>query len=167
MKKLAQKFTSLVVAFMMGVGLIAPAINATPTYATAITPASAVDAAPISTTTFGASAAILKGCAGADKGHGESIKCIVRLVIDILSILIGIAGVIGIVIVGIQYLTAGGNEEQTRKAKRRLFEIVIGLVAYAAAYALLAWLLPSFDPKSNDTSYINTTISLITPLIGA
>jgi type IV secretory pathway VirB2 component (pilin) len=61
-----------------------------------------------------------------------------------MSILVGVLAVIGIVIVGIQYMTAGGNEEQTRKAKRRLFEIVIGIVAYILMYALLKWLLPGF-----------------------
>lgn len=83
---------------------------------------------------------ILKGCA---KESGEkSITCILELVVDILTIGIGILGVIGISVVGVQYLTAGGNEEQTRKAKRRMFEIVIGLVAYAVLYAILKFLLP-------------------------
>ena len=59
-----------------------------------------------------------------------------------MSIGIGILGVIGITIVGIQYLTAGGSEEKTRKAKRRMFEIVIGIVAYVLLYWFLKWLLP-------------------------
>ena len=78
-----------------------------------------------------------------DNGDGESIKYILQTVVDIMSVLIGILGVIGITITGIQYLTAGGSEEKTRKAKRRLFEIVIGLAVYAVMYALLSWLLPN------------------------
>ena len=94
---------------------------------------------------FGAvEANILKGCAGKSGKDGESIKCILEFVVDVLTIGIGILGVIGISIVGVQYLTAGGNEEQTRKAKRRMFEIVIGLIAYAVLYAILKFLLPSF-----------------------
>ena len=156
MKKLGQTLLAIVTVFLMGVGMVAPAFNAAPVYA----------AGPVAT--VGAQAAILTGCAKADKGNGEGIKCIVRLVIDILSVLIGIVGVIGIVVVGIQYMTAGGNEEQTRKAKRRLFEIVIGLVAYAVAYAVLAWLLPGFDPATNETSYVvDAEISLIASNIGA
>ena len=61
-----------------------------------------------------------------------------------MSIGVGILGVVGITIVGIQYLTAGGNEEKTRTAKRRILDIVIGLAAYAAAYWILQWLLPTF-----------------------
>lgn len=81
---------------------------------------------------------------GCECGGGESIMSILKFVVDIMSIGVGILGVIGISITGIQYLTAGGNEEQVRKAKRRMFEIVIGLAAYAVAAALLSWLLPGF-----------------------
>ena len=75
-----------------------------------------------------------------DNGKGDSIEHILDLVVDIMTIGIGILGVIGISIVGIQYLTAGGSEEKTRKAKRRMFEIVIGLVVYAVFYAILTFL---------------------------
>ena len=133
MKKLSNKITAFIMTIMMGIGMIAPAIQAMPTYATA--PA----------TTFG-EAAILKNCDSQnDDGQGGGIKCVVLLVVDILAVLVGIVGVIGIVIVGIQYLTAGGNEEQVRKAKRRLIEIVIGILAYVIVYALLKWLLPGFS----------------------
>lgn len=76
--------------------------------------------------------------------NGDSVIHILKLVVDIMTIGVGILGVIGISITGIQYLTAGGSEEKTRKAKRRMFEIVIGLVAYVLIYAILSWLLPSF-----------------------
>lgn len=80
-----------------------------------------------------------------DCGHGESVVAILTLVLDILTGLIGIVAVIGITIVGIQYLTAGGSEEKTRKAKRRLFEIVLGVAAYVVIYVLLKWLLPGWN----------------------
>lgn len=145
MKKFTQKLTAIITVFIMGIGMVAPALQAAPAYATS--PA----------TTFGEGAAILTDCynEGKDSSNGQGIICIIRLVVDILSVLVGIVGVIGIVVVGIQYLTAGGNEEQTRKAKRRLFEIVIGVVAYALVYALLKWLLPSFDTS---TSLLITTV---------
>lgn len=85
---------------------------------------------------------ILNKCAA--KEGEESIRCLLELGADILSVGVGILGVIGISISGVQYLTAGGSEEKTRKAKRRIFEIVIGLAAYAVLYYLLKWLLPNF-----------------------
>jgi len=86
------------------------------------------------------------GNSACDCGHGESIIGILSLIVNIMTIGIGILGVIGISVVGIQYPTAGGNEEKTHKAKRRMFEIVIGLAAYVVIYALLNWLIPDFKP---------------------
>ncbi len=90
------------------------------------------------------STSILGGGEVCDSGNGESILNILNTVVDFMSIGVGILAIIGITIVGIQYLTAGGNETQTTKAKRRLFEIVIGIAVYAAIYALLKWLMPTF-----------------------
>lgn len=87
-------------------------------------------------------------CGGADTalvecGNDEGgIWHILSLILDIMSIGVGILGVIGIMIAGIQYLTAGDKEEQTVKAKRRIYEIVIGLVLYAVLFVGLEWLLP-------------------------
>lgn len=97
--------------------------------------------------TMAVETAILKTCGDkADGENGEGVMCILQTVVDVMTVGVGILGVLGITIVGIQYLTAGGNEEQTRKAKRRMVEIVIGLVAYVLIYALLKFLLPGFNP---------------------
>ena len=61
-----------------------------------------------------------------------------------MTVGIGILAVIGIIVVGVQYLTSGGNDEKAKKAKRRLLEVVIGVVLYVIAYAVLKWLMPSF-----------------------
>ena len=129
MKLIKQKILPVIVSILMGLGLVAPSFNTAPVYAAKT------------------DAAILTGCVDeeTDSNPGGGIICVVRLVVNILSVLIGIAGVIGIVVVGVQYLTAGGNEEQTRKAKRRLLEIVIGVAVYALAYSILNWLLPNFS----------------------
>lgn len=70
----------------------------------------------------------------------QGVEGVARFVLEIMSVGVGILGVIGISIVGIQYLTAGGNEEKARKSKRRMLEIVIGLIAYAVMYAILKFL---------------------------
>ena len=85
-----------------------------------------------------------------DNGGGSSIVDILQLIINILSVLIGVLAAIGVAVTGVQYLTAGGNEEKTRKAKRRLFEIVIGVAAYVLLYVFLNWLIPSFGSGSGN-----------------
>ena len=77
-----------------------------------------------------------------DDGNGCSVYTVINSIIDIMSMGIGILGVIGIIVAGIQYLTARGNETQVQKSKRRIGEIVIGLVAFAVLFALTQWLLP-------------------------
>ena len=68
------------------------------------------------------------------------IFCILNFAVDVLSIGVGIVGVIGISVAGLQYLTAGGSEEKTRKAKTRINEIIIGLAIYAVFFLILKWL---------------------------
>lgn len=77
-----------------------------------------------------------------DDGSGCSIFKVLNLVVEIMSIGVGLLGVVGITITGIMYLTAGGNEQRTTKAKRRMFEIILGLAIYAVLWALVNWLLP-------------------------
>lgn len=93
------------------------------------------------------STAILNNGCSCDDGHGSSVKSVLRLVVDIMSIGVGILAVIGISISGVQYLTAGGNEEKTRKAKRRIIEIVIGVAVFVLIYAILYFLVPDFNPS--------------------
>lgn len=95
----------------------------------------------ILTKTLGVETNILTTCGEDPNG----VVCILNLVINIMSIGVGILGLIGITVVGIQYLTSSGNEEKARKARKRLLEIIIGIATYAVAYGLLWWVLPGFN----------------------
>ncbi len=133
-----KKLIAIITGLVLSISVLSITSFTTPVFAEECTCASGEDGTKPDT-------AILKNIA-CDCGHGEAIVSILSLVVNIMTIGIGILGVLGITIVGIQYLTAGGSEEKTRKAKRRMFEIVIGLVAYVVAYALLNWLIPDFKP---------------------
>lgn len=69
---------------------------------------------------------------------------ILELVVDILTIGVGILGVVGMTITGIQYLTADNNKAKIDKTKRRMFEIMIGLAVYAITFGLFKLLLLIF-----------------------
>ena len=77
-----------------------------------------------------------------DDGSACGVFTVLHTVVDIFSVGVGILAVIGITIVGTKYLTAGGNEEQTRKAKHRMLQIIIGIVVYAVLYLGVQWLVP-------------------------
>ena len=79
----------------------------------------------------------LINCGETDSGIGQ----VLSLFINIFSVAVGIVGAVGIAICGVQYLTAGDNETKLAKSKRRLFEIIIGLAAYALLFGIAQWLL--------------------------
>ncbi len=183
MKKFTQKLLPIFITLLMGLTLLPSTFNPEIALAASPLPVASVSTTgegssssnnsafqtPVSTfaaeDTTGGKAVVLVKCweEGKDSKNGAGISCVIRLVINILSVLVGIVGIIGIVVVGIQYLTAGGSEEQTRKAKRRLFEIVIGIVAYVLLAAFLNWLLPNFDTTtstSDPTSYLRPTSAI-------
>ncbi len=74
--------------------------------------------------------------------NGEGIFCILNIGLTVLTWGVGIAATIGIVLSGVQYLTARDSAEQVTKAKNRLINIVIGLVVYAVMWGFLTWLIP-------------------------
>ncbi|MBR2839833.1 hypothetical protein IKE82_00665 [Candidatus Saccharibacteria bacterium] len=95
-----------------------------------------------------------------EEGGDGGIFHILRLVIDIFSIGVGILAVVGISWAGLQYLTAKDSAEQTLKAKRRLFEIVIGVALYAVLYGVLRWLLlGDMNLSQDNTGVESVTIS--------
>ena len=89
--------------------------------------------------TCGGTETVLLSCG---EGGSGSVNHVLLLVIDIMSIGIGILGVVGIAIFGIQLLTSGGDASKATKARKRLIEVIIGLVLYAILYGLARWLLP-------------------------
>lgn len=89
---------------------------------------------------------ILNECGSqANSSDGGGILCIVNNVVDIMTAGVGILAVLGIVWVGIQYITSSGNEGKMAIAKKRIVEIAIGLFVYAVFYVLLKFLLPGFS----------------------
>ena len=126
MKKL---LTIIFAGLMGGFMLLAPAMNSAPVFAEE----KCYDGA------------ILDVC---DDGKGSGISDVLKMVVRIMTVGIGILAIIGITVAGVQYLTAGDKEEQVRKSKRRIVEIIIGIAVFALLYAILSWLLPDFSPSS-------------------
>ena len=73
---------------------------------------------------------------------GGGIYKILTIVVNILTIGVGVLGTLGIVIAGTQYLTSSGNDQQMAKAKKRIGEVVIGLIVYGVMWVVLQWLIP-------------------------
>lgn len=74
-----------------------------------------------------------QSCASGDAAMTRVIKA----AIDILSIIVGVAAVIMIIISGLRYVTSGGDSSSVSSAKRGLLYAVIGLVITALAQAIV------------------------------
>ena len=86
-------------------------------------------------------------CTAATEGDKDTIEetgtwKLLNLVIVIMTAGAGILAIGGIIYGAVMYTTAGGNQEQVKKARGILTNVVIGIVAFAAMFALLQWLLP-------------------------
>ena len=73
------------------------------------------------------------------------IDGLLKLILAVLVYGLGAAAVVGVIWAGILYLTARDNEQQVARAKMRLFEVAIGIVAWAVMFSVLNWLIPGFS----------------------
>ena len=85
-------------------------------------------------------------------------------IVNILSVGIGIVGVIGISLFGLQVLTARDDPARLATAKKRFFQILLGLGVYLAMWTGLNWLLPGgviFGRISVESIKLSPTIANI------
>jgi len=66
----------------------------------------------------------------------------IRFLINVLSALIGVIVIIMVTLAGIQYSSAADNPQGVQAAKKRIENVLVGLVAYIFLYAFLQWLIP-------------------------
>jgi len=81
------------------------------------------------------------GCATDTGTGGGSLTSILRLVINVLSIIVGFVAVIMIVVAGFRYITSGGESGKVSGAKNAIVYAVIGLVIVALAQVIVHFVL--------------------------
>jgi len=92
----------------------------------------------------GSCASILKSFCSED--GTVDLGSLLGMIITILTGAIVIAGTVGIIICGFLWMTARDNEGQVAQAKKRMLDIVIGIIAWV----LLALLANLFIPRTTD-----------------
>lgn len=75
------------------------------------------------------------------KTANTSLKDTVDAVINILSVAVGIAAVIMIIVAGFKYITSAGNEQSVTSAKKTLLYAIIGLVIVVLAQIIVRFVL--------------------------
>lgn len=66
---------------------------------------------------------------------------IISIAVNILSIVVGIAAVIGIIVAGIKYLTSASNPQEANNARELVIYAVIGLMLATIAQVLVRTVL--------------------------
>lgn len=77
-----------------------------------------------------------------DKLEDNGVWGLLLLVLNIMTAGVGIVAVGGIVYGSILYTSAGDSSEKVKKAISVIMNVVIGIVAYVAMYAVLQFLIP-------------------------
>lgn len=71
----------------------------------------------------------------------DRVNDIIRLVINIFSLIVGVISVIMIIIGGLKYITSGGDSGNVSGAKNTILYAVIGLVVVALAQVIVRFVL--------------------------
>lgn len=82
------------------------------------------------------------GATGEPGIKGTGLWAILLIAVNILTAGVGVLALAGIVYGAILYTSAGGNAEQVKKAMGVFTNVVIGVVAFGAMFALLNFLVP-------------------------
>ena len=120
-------------------------------------------------TVMGTTSNFATSCGGVDtsiieceEGGDGGIYHLLALVLNIMTVAVGILAVVGISWAGIQYLTSGDSEERATKAKRRIYEIVIGVACYAVLSSAASFILPGsfLNPEEDHTGISDVSITI-------
>ena len=84
-----------------------------------------------------------------DSLQENGIVSMIKFVVSVMTGAVVVAGSIGIVVCGIMWMTARENETQVATAKRRLLEIVIGIIAWALISVLINFFIPQSEADTD------------------
>lgn len=123
----------IVLTLIATLGLIAPIA----------VPVSAADANVKGGLACGADLSFASGsnCTPDEAGAGSKVDTIIKNVIDIVSLIVGVAAVVMIIIGGLRYVTSNGDSGQVGNAKNTILYAVVGLVVVALAQFIVKFVV--------------------------
>ncbi len=74
-------------------------------------------------------------------GENTSIRDFIQKVLNFILSFLGLIAIIAIIYAGYMYITAGGDDGQTEKAKKTIIYAIIGLIVVVISYALVNTIL--------------------------
>ena len=113
----------------------------------------------LSNNTFADCAGVETNIINCDENASGGIFHLLSIVINILTMGVGVLAVLGITYAGIQYLTSSGDEQKMVQAKKRIYNVVLGLLAYGILWTGTQWLIPGGLFNSPATSGEESSVS--------
>lgn len=80
------------------------------------------------------------GCAESNQA-ANSLEKVVKLIVSILSLVIGVAAVIMMMVAGFRFMTSGGDASKVNSAKNTMLYAVVGLFVAAVAQMIVRFVL--------------------------
>ena len=86
-------------------------------------------------------------CKDADSGDAKDVKgtAVWKLLLFVLNIMTAsviLLAIAGVVYGSVLYTSAGGNQEQVKKARTVITNVVIGVLLFVLMFGLANWLIP-------------------------
>lgn len=75
------------------------------------------------------------------KNSSQSLNSTVKNVINLMSIIVGVASVVMIIVGGFRYVTSNGDSNQITSAKHTLLYALVGLLIVSVAQAIVKFVL--------------------------
>jgi hypothetical protein len=72
----------------------------------------------------------------------NGVWALLMLVVNIMTGAVAVAAIGGVAYAAVMYASAGGSVEKTKKAIEVIMNVIVGIVLYAIAWALMNWLIP-------------------------
>ena len=83
----------------------------------------------------------LNGGSSCNKGASKSLDGLIKAIINILSIVVGLAAVVMIIVGGLKFITSNGDSNAVASARSSIMYAVIGLIIVAIAQVLVHFVL--------------------------
>jgi hypothetical protein len=98
-----------------------------------------------------------QGCNSQKGGGGANVQSLIKTIVNILSLVVGAAAVIMIILSGMKFISSGGDPQKVGSAKSSLIYALIGLIVVALTQAIIHFTLDNAakaDPASNGAGII-------------
>lgn len=82
-----------------------------------------------------------QSCEVGGQAAADEVNSIIALVINIFSLIVGVASVIMIIVGGMRYIVSGGDSGNVTSAKNTIMYAIIGLVVVALAQFIVKFVL--------------------------